>query len=409
MYFADMSAASNENLLRLMRRKCIREHFLPSEDSYYKKASVALDVYGLGRTIQYMLTAAQIHPALARKEEHQLKKMISKCLKYKSKKQIQNISEIRNYIPNLSKQNPHSKKYIWISLLAAVLLAVCAVPVYFLLARQNEKNNENEHIEEVRENSEMHDKEDRIKECLDLALNYFLELEDYEKTCSVLDEISEDSDLAAAFKKVAEALVQENVRRMKAVLPLYLEELEKQAEKEYLTEKERLPYQLCIIQGYGIMDDSAVAEEVLRLGEVCMGQEESMEDDWVLNVKERMARAYELSGQKKLAAEQYQLILEMEKEEAKRESCYKKIIMLYEACGQKDMALDACVQGIEELRESEELKVLHLNILCSDRENEDICIQTIREYLQEDPGLQNNEEFKKLLVEYDIHMKGEIE
>ena len=53
LYLADMQAGSNEDLLRLMRRKSIREHFLPPEEPYYRKASVALDAYGLGRTIQY--------------------------------------------------------------------------------------------------------------------------------------------------------------------------------------------------------------------------------------------------------------------------------------------------------------------------------------------------------------------
>ena len=68
LYLADMQAGSNEDLLRLMRRKSIREHFLPPEEPYYRKASVALDAYGLGRTIQYLLAMSEPDPPLGRRE-----------------------------------------------------------------------------------------------------------------------------------------------------------------------------------------------------------------------------------------------------------------------------------------------------------------------------------------------------
>ena len=94
-----MQAGSNEDLLRLMRRKSIREHFLPPEEPYYRKASVALDAYGLGRTIQYLLAMSEPDPPLGRRETAKLQKLISRCLKLSSGKPIQSISEIRKYIP----------------------------------------------------------------------------------------------------------------------------------------------------------------------------------------------------------------------------------------------------------------------------------------------------------------------
>ena len=99
LYLADMQAGSNEDLLRLMRRKSIREHFLPPEEPYYRKASVALDAYGLGRTIQYLLAMSEPDPPLGRRETAKLQKLISRCLKLSSGKPIQSISEIRKYIP----------------------------------------------------------------------------------------------------------------------------------------------------------------------------------------------------------------------------------------------------------------------------------------------------------------------
>lgn len=105
LYFSDMEAGSNEEMLRLMRKKNVREHFLPPGMPYYRKASVSLDAYGLGKTVQYLLAMTEADPKLNWKETGRLRKMTSHCLNQFSKKQIQNISEIRKYIPIYQENN----------------------------------------------------------------------------------------------------------------------------------------------------------------------------------------------------------------------------------------------------------------------------------------------------------------
>ena len=58
LYFLDFEAQSNEEMLRFMRRRVVREYFLPAEEPYYQKASISLDIYGFGRTIQYLLAVS---------------------------------------------------------------------------------------------------------------------------------------------------------------------------------------------------------------------------------------------------------------------------------------------------------------------------------------------------------------
>ena len=56
LHFLDMSVESNEKMLVQMNRRSVRENFLPPEVNYYQAASIELDIYGLGRTIQYLLS-----------------------------------------------------------------------------------------------------------------------------------------------------------------------------------------------------------------------------------------------------------------------------------------------------------------------------------------------------------------
>ena len=110
----------------------------------------------------------------------------------------------------------------------------------------------------------------------------------------------------------------------------------------------------------------------------------------------------------KEAAELYEGVMELETDVYKREELYKKIAMLYESCEEKDMALDTCVQGIEELEDSVELRLLHIRLICKDSSvDRSFCAQTVQEYMRKVPEILENEEFQKLQQEYEIRIEGE--
>lgn len=79
VYFLDMNAVSNQGKLNIMNRRNIRGQFLPECEVYYQNASEKLDLYGLGKTIQYLLAFVRVEPNLTRREEKVLKKIINKC------------------------------------------------------------------------------------------------------------------------------------------------------------------------------------------------------------------------------------------------------------------------------------------------------------------------------------------
>lgn len=101
LHFLDMSVESNEKMLVQMNRRSVRENFLPPEVNYYQAASIELDIYGLGRTIQYLLSVTDPIPELTRRETVKFQKIISrmpwmgiqnghlsKCPKFKKKFQM---------------------------------------------------------------------------------------------------------------------------------------------------------------------------------------------------------------------------------------------------------------------------------------------------------------------------------
>lgn len=100
--------------------------------------------------------------------------------------------------------------------------------------------------------------------------------------------------------------------------------------------------------------------------------------------------------------------MELESEEKKREEVYKKMAVLYEACGQKEMALNTCIKGVGELEDSKDLGILHIRLLCKDTAiSRELCVQTIREYIGRMPEILEKEEFQKLQKEYEIRVEGE--
>ena len=102
LHFLDMSVESNEKMLVQMNRRSVRENFLPPEVNYYQAASIELDIYGLGRTIQYLLSVTDPIPELTRRETVKFQKIISRCLDGHSKRAFKQMFEIQKEIPNVT-------------------------------------------------------------------------------------------------------------------------------------------------------------------------------------------------------------------------------------------------------------------------------------------------------------------
>ena len=347
VYFLDMKAETNMKQVVFMQRRDMREYFLPPEENYYQNASKELDIYGLGK--------------------------------------------------------------IYIALFFAVVAAGYMliqqrknVPDGIIKEQQKATSNANT---ELRTDGQENEKRD--EEYLELALAYFLNVGNVEKSRICLNELT-NKELAENLKMLIGAYEKqecpEDVRKYKESLA-YLEKVWKKRSK--ISEEKQKQEIQCLIRGYGLLDDEDSVEKVLELVKRGM-QTDYLNDPVKKEMLEYQAAACEKKKTEEEAAKIYTELLEMEQEDGNREMLYKKIAQLYEAAGRCDMAMDICIQGIGELKESKELKLMHIRFMCADPSvSREECSMKIKEYVRDDGQLPDQEEFKKLQKEYAIKMEGE--
>lgn len=466
-YFLDMEDGSNEEHLRFMQKRPVRECFLPKEEPYYQRASIELDIYGLGKTIQYLLSMAGPNPPLSRREEKKFLKIISKCLRYQSRSSYVNVSEIRRQIPRYQQKKKHENMGRKRMLLAAGIVILCAVfwnvrrysPGLGMkseaergISLKEPENMESEDEENAKvsvsksrkrsKTVSSKDMEDVRRSYMELAVMYITDVEDYHKSIECLEKIEEGYAPAGNLKKVAKALLgnKEDMEGLEESLknlmrlgnlenvdnPGYLDYLKSRSGSDDLVGMDSsddpdsledldggipvddgVRYYLCLIKGYAVLDTKQSAESILYLGKLCLDQSQA-EGRTGCKIRGYMASACEKTDRLEDAAHLYEEILAEETDIGKREEMYRKIVSLYGDCGQNAMALDSCVHGMEEIAGSEGLMLLHIRLLCEDAAiDRNLCAQTIQEYLRRKPEISEKEEFQKLQREYEIQMEGD--
>ena len=200
LHFLDMSVESNEKMLVQMNRRSVRENFLPPEVNYYQAASIELDIYGLGRTIQYLLSVTDPIPELTRRETVKFQKIISRCLDGHSKRAFKQMSEIQKEIPNVTEKKSKDRR-IWtkkrtVMAMISICVFVAAVSVRVIQKKGDEKNAELKMESSDGLNmSEVSEREAFVEAQRSMGLLYFLELEDYEKSIQAFEDARRRSDV----------------------------------------------------------------------------------------------------------------------------------------------------------------------------------------------------------------------
>lgn len=405
LYFLDISAKANENILSVMQRRNVREHFLPPEEAYYQTESVFLDIYGLGKTIQYLLSESEPTPAFTKREEVRFQNIISRSLNRRSKRAYTNVSELRKQIPIYHMTQKHITKTAILFLAALFITAAAGITMYV--------KDEPEMIEEVRpeekktgekELSDIDEKDTPGEQNIslmkkELGFLYFLEKKDYEKSGKYFRDDTLDR-ASQGLAGLTEYMRFEDVSGKEDELYALLEEMERNV-PDMMQES----YYRCMIEGYRLLDREEAYYAVLRLGEKCMaGADENVRQE----LTGYMALAYEKTGEPGKAIESYTEMLSWESTGSFREEVYKKLVYLRQENGEPEQAASICRQGVEELEDSVELRLLHIRMQCADDGVErEICAQTIEKYIEEMPELVEEQEFQKLTKEYGITMEGD--
>lgn len=424
--FLDINAESSNGQLKIMQRRTVREHFLPPEEPYYQRASVELDIYGFGRTLQYLLSESDVEPPLCRSEEVKFQKIISRSLNRHSKKTFQNVSEIQRMIPKCRqlKKEADGEKGLGHAVMTGVMIVgiagialgggVIVVKGINTAAKQpvQEKNlcKEKEQKADIKDepgksNSSGSGSRSQKEEYLNMELGtvYFLELKNYEKSREYFRSV-EDNALAEYMAVIAECFAGDHTQeeRLRQVLSDAETELKEQDE-EQIGEKQN--YYRCILKGYTILGESDDFRNLLRIGEICL--QDGSKDD-TAELLGYMAFACEGLGEMREAVRMHKEQLKYEENETVREEIYKKAADLLVQLEERGQAQEMLRAGIEEIRDSTELRTVYAATLLGDSDMErELCIQNIQEQLYELPELGETEEFKKLMRQYGISLEGD--
>ena len=419
LHFLDMSVESNEKMLVQMNRRSVRENFLPPEVNYYQAASIELDIYGLGRTIQYLLSVTDPIPELTRRETVKFQKIISRCLGGHSKRAFKQMSEIQKEIPNVTEKKSKDRR-IWTKkraamIIASILILMAAVTVRVIQKKGDGKNTDfkTESTDFKTESSdglnmsEVSERETFAEAQRTMGLLYFLELEDYEKSIQAFEDAGKDQmseNLAALVRYVAGIEDKESSNEKKEYAnEKKIENIFRKIE-EWMPDESRLDYERCLIRGYAVEESEEHAKAILRIGKKIL--DEKPEERLVKECTSYMASAAETARDWDMALEMYTDMLKWE--ESKKEDIYQKLVKIQEEKGLKDQAFEICRKGAEELKDSKQLRILYMRMQCSDSDiSREICAQTVKEYLNQIPEIKEETEFQKLAQEYGIVIEGE--
>ena len=130
IFLLDLSAASNGFVLQNMQKPAMREHFVKPVIQIKENTRLSMDLYSLGKTMQFTLARAEPVITLSRREEYLLSGIIEKCLGENPKKKYGDLKEVLKQLPKVSSiKNEIQKKMMKKSVLiiAAIVVLLTAV------------------------------------------------------------------------------------------------------------------------------------------------------------------------------------------------------------------------------------------------------------------------------------------
>ena len=79
VYLLDLEAPENEPVMKKMQNRAVRNHFIRQTAGAVMGVAGDADLYGYGKTMQFVLAYAVVTPKLTRREEKRMSRVISRC------------------------------------------------------------------------------------------------------------------------------------------------------------------------------------------------------------------------------------------------------------------------------------------------------------------------------------------
>lgn len=170
----DLDAESNGFVMRNLQKRAMRAHFVKPVVHISEGSGDQLDLYGYGKTIQFILANTNVEPSLSKFQENKLERIINKCLNESKGKQYKEIKEIKKELPVIHKKIKWKDKKEWlltgVAVIGIVITVCCCFFVYRLTQNQErmmdwiwEIEQQLETDEEKSDSNEMQEKLDDVE------------------------------------------------------------------------------------------------------------------------------------------------------------------------------------------------------------------------------------------------------
>ena len=128
----NLEAPQNEFVIKNMQKRSMRHHFVRAVQRIDENSKMAVDLYSLGKTVQFLLACTEVTPTFRFREEYQLTRFIQKCLQTEERKRYQHLKDARKDLPRekksvrsgrrLGKNSNRGKYILGVAGIAAVIL-----------------------------------------------------------------------------------------------------------------------------------------------------------------------------------------------------------------------------------------------------------------------------------------------
>lgn len=145
----DLDSPENESVMKMMQHRAVRNHFLKQVPGQGTGAFCPTDLFGYGKTMQFMLAYTTPIPGLTRMEEAKLSRIIDRCIGNR-KKGYDDVRQILKELPEIRKADLFQGRRFKL----APLCLLAAVPVVFMLYSYTASDRENVEKTENGQNEE---------------------------------------------------------------------------------------------------------------------------------------------------------------------------------------------------------------------------------------------------------------
>lgn len=158
----DLEAESNAFVMKNLQKQAVRSHFVKPIVRRKHNVQASMDLYGYGKTIQFIMANTEMKPALTRKEIYQIEKLIDKCIGETMQKQYDDLSQVYRDMPYIrERKGVQIKKYVVVGMISMVLIGY---GVFMTIQAENFRMERDGLIRQLRQYSEEQQNEAGIEE-----------------------------------------------------------------------------------------------------------------------------------------------------------------------------------------------------------------------------------------------------